>query len=98
MEMLYAPRPDSLVPSPTRHLGHTQLTCFTVDEGSKSNTGPTYPVPLFFGSVPLEMVKLCDKVSEVRNRVMLWKRVGELADCVDGGQGSLPLPETSIAT
>lgn len=44
------------------------------------------------------MVKLCDKVSEVRNRVMLWKSVGELADCVDGGHGSLPLPETSIAT
>jgi hypothetical protein len=44
------------------------------------------------------MVKLCDRVSEVKKRVMLWKRVGESADCVVGGQGSLPFPETSIAT
>lgn len=55
-------------------------------------------MPLFFGSVPLEMVKLCDKVSEVKKRVMLWKSVAESADWVEGGQGSLPFPDTSMAT
>jgi hypothetical protein len=43
------------------------------------------------------MVKLCDRDSEVKNKFMFWSVVEESV-WLDGGHGSLPLPDTSIAT
>jgi hypothetical protein len=52
---------------------------------------------LLDGVVPFEMVKLWESESEVRKSLMSWNWVEESLS-VDGGHGSWPFPDTSIAT